>query len=233
MRSSEEWSRLGGGLIVVLALGTVLAVMAPRVLGLAAGPEVEIITALKRTEADGLSVMLPGVSTPLTGRTHRFARITVRLEPGGQRAEALATLDFNGKLGKTEISSLGVERVPFVQKDGVWAPEGSAAPRLAAVVAALEFRRRALEAGDTSALNRLVGRDAGVEGTQLDAVLALGRRRYQSQAWYIRMERDEAVVTERWRLEGVLPSRPVDEQGERSLSLLRDGDEFFFSPTLM
>lgn len=236
MRSTEDWSKLGGILIAALAVATAVAVLAPRMFGLAAGPEVEIITALKRTEGDGLSLALPGASQPLIGREHRFARITVRLEPGGKRAEALATLDFSGSLGDTEVSSLGVERVPFVLRDGRWEPEGLAAPRLAAVVAALEARRRALEAGDTEALARLKG-PAGDGGGSGDAglaeLLALERRRYTARAWYLRLERDEAVVTEHWRLEGQLPSRPVDERGERRLSLIRDGEEFLFSPALM
>jgi hypothetical protein len=237
VRTSEDWSRLGGILIAVLALVT-LAALGPGMLGLAAGPEVEIITALKRTERDGLSLSLPGLSQPLTAREHHFARITVRVEPGGQRAEALATLDFTGTLGDTEVSSLGVEQVPFVLRDGDWVPEGLAAPRLAAVVTALESRRRALEGGDMAALARLMGPagDAGgavgVGEPEGETLLALDRRRYRAGAWFIRLERDEAVATEHWRLEGHLPSRPVDQRGERRLLLLRHGQEFLFSSAL-
>lgn len=237
MRSSEDWSRLGGVFIAVMAL-IMVGVLAPRLLGIAAGPEPEIITALKETEQDGLELSLPGISTPLTSNTHYFARITVRVEPGGKRAEALATLDFVGTLGGTDVSSLGVEVVPFVLKDGQWQPEGLAAPRLAAVVTALEARRRALETGDSAALARLVAPAGeagvvGVGGPELEALLALERRRYRSGMWFIRLERDEARVTEHWRLEGVLPDRPVDQRGTRSLILRREGQEFLFSPALM
>ncbi len=237
MRTSEDWSRLGGVLIAALALAMTLAVLGPRVLGLAAGPEVEIITALKRTERNGLSLALPATPTPLTSREHRFALITVRVEPGGKRAEALATLDFTGTLGDTQVSSLGVERVPFILRDGDWVPEGLAAPRLAAAVAALEARRRALDTGDPAALTRLAGPvDGGgrvEEGAPaLELVLALERRRYRAEAWYLRLERDEARVTEHWRLEGHLPSRPVDDRGQRHLDLVRHGEEFLFSPVL-
>ncbi len=239
MKSTEDWSRLGGILIAGVAF-LALAILGPRVLGLAGGPEVEIITALKRTERDGLSLALPGIATPLTSRQHHFNRITVRVEPGGERAEALATLDFTGALGDTEVSSLGVEVVPFVLRDREWVPQGLEAPRLAAVVAALEARRRALEAGDTDALARLVAPagtvDAGgsgeVGGPELETVLALERRRYRSAAWFIRLERDEAVATEHWRLEGDLPSRPVDQQGERRMILVRSGQEFLFPSAL-
>ncbi|WP_224243387.1 hypothetical protein [Hyalangium gracile] len=243
MRSSEDWSRLGGILIAATAAITV-AVLAPRTLGLAAGPEPEIITELKSLEREGLELTLPGLPAPLTSRQAYFDRITVRVEPGGQRAEALATLDFTGSVGDTEVSSLGVEQVPFVLQSGSWSPAGAVAPRLAAVVVALEARRRALDAGDAEALARLTapsdgdaggGGDGGsvrVGEPDLETVLALKRRRYRADAWFIRLERDEALVTEHWHLEGDLPSRPVNQQGEGRLILVRRGEEFLFSSAL-
>jgi hypothetical protein len=244
VRSSEDWSRLGGIIIAALAIGTV-AVVGPRMLGVAAGPEAEIITEVKSRERDGLKLSLPGLPAPLTSRQAFFDRITVRVEPGGKRAEALATLDFTGALGDTEISSLGVEQVPFVLQSGSWELEGRLAPRLAAVVVALEARRRALEAGDTEALARLTappdgdgglepdaGGSVGVGQPERDMLLALKRRRYKAEAWFIRLERDEAAVTEHWHLEGDLPSRPVDQQGQSRLILQRRGEEFLFSSPL-
>jgi hypothetical protein len=234
VKSSEDWGRLGGILIAAIALAMV-ALLGPRMLGLAAGPEPEIITALKSFERDGLKLSLPGLAAPLTARELHFDRITVRVEPGAQRAEALATLDFTGTLGDTEVSSLGVEQVPFVLKDGSWGPEGSAAPRLVAVVLALESRRRALEAGDLTALARLMGPDGdagvavGAGDPEWEMLRALKKRRYRSDAWFIRLERDEAAATEHWHLEGDLPSRPVDQQGERKMILFRRGQEFLFS----
>lgn len=237
MSSSEAWSRLGGILIAVLAAGAAMVVLVPRWLGIAAGPEAEIITVLKSTEREGLSLALPGVGEPLMSREHHFARITVSVEPGGQRAVAWATLDFSGRLGGTSVSSLGVERVPFVRRGRDWVPEGLAAPRLAAVVRALESRRQALEAGNREALEGLLVRgaeaDAGGGEAELERVMALQRRRYRSEAWYLRLERDDVVASEEWRLEGQLPSRPVDEKGQRRLSLVRSGEEFLFSPGLM
>jgi hypothetical protein len=233
--SSERSSQLAGVFIAALALALVLAVLGPRFLGAAAGPEAAIITVLKRTERDGLELALPGVGAPLTSSKHHFSRITVRIEPGAERAEAWATLDFTGRMGPTEVSSLGVERVPFVRRQGEWVPEGLAAPRLAAVVGALEARRRALEAGDRSALRALVeaGEDGGEGGAAVEEVLALRKRRYRAQAWYIRLERDDAVASEHWRLEGELPSRPVDARGQRQHRLVRSGEQFLFSPSLM
>jgi hypothetical protein len=237
VRSTEDWSRLGGALIIVLAAAAAMVVLVPRLLGVAAGPEVEIITALKTTEREGLSMTLPGVREPLTSREHHFARITVNVEPGGERAVAWATLDFDGKLGPTVISSLGVERVPFVRRGREWVPENLAAPRLAAVVRALESRRRALEAGDRRALAglRAPGLEAHMGGgeAELERVMELQRRRYRAETWFLRLERDEAVASETWRLEGQLPSRPVDEKGQRRFSLIRHGEEFLFSSGLM
>lgn len=244
MRSTEDWSKLGGILIAALALA-MLAGVGPRVLGLAAGPEAEIITALKRLEKDGFELSLPGVPAPLKSRDLHYDRLAVRVEPGGQRAVVLATLDFVGSLGDTQLSSLGVEEIPFVLRDGDWRIEGRPVPRLAAVVVALEARRRALDAGDPEQLARLSasesedggtperdGGSVGVGEPDLETVLALKRRRYRAEAWFVRLERDEAVATERWRLEGDLPSQPVDRRGERQLNLLRHGEEFLFSLTL-
>lgn len=234
MRTAQDWSKLGGLFIAALAAATALAVLGPRLLGFAAGPEAEIITALKRTERRGLELTIPGASAPLLSREHHFARITVDVEPGGQRAVAFATLDFDGTLGDTTVSSLGVERVPFVRRDGSWEPETQAAPRLVGAVAALESRRRALDGGSREALGVLAGPEAvSPDGPELEQVLRLRQRRYRAEAWYLRLERDGAVATERWQLQGSLPERPVDARGERQLSLVRHGQEFLFSPALM
>ncbi len=240
MRSTEDWSKLGGILIAAIA-GAMLAGIGPRMLGLAAGPEAEIITALKRQEKEGITLSLPGATAPLKSREVHYSHLTVRVEPGAQRAVVLSTLDFTGSLGDTEVSSLGVEEVPFVLQDGDWRLEGRAAPRLTAVVEALEGRRRALEAGNPEELARLSvpegedggpgGHDGGSVGVgepDLETVLALKKRRYRAAAWFIRLERDEAVATEHWRLEGDLPSQPVDRMGERRLILYRRGEEFLF-----
>ena len=242
MKSSEDWSRLGGILIAVIAF-LMLAVLGPRLLGKAAGPEAEIIAALKGLEKQGFSISLPGAAAPLVSRDVHYERISVRVEPGAQRAEVLGTLDFTGTLGDTNVSSLGAEQVPFILRDGDWKPEQSAAPRLAAVVGALEARRRALEQGNAAALAPLWdlgaedggdggGGSVGVGEPELETVLALKQRRYRAEAWFLRLERDEAVVTEHWHLQGDLPSRPVDQQGERRLNLLRRGEEFLFSSAL-
>jgi len=234
VRSTEQWSRLGGLVIAGLAVAAACAVLVPRLLGFAAGPEAEVITALKEAESHGVSLEVPGAVAPLVSRTVRFARITVVVAPDGRSAEAMATLDFEGMLGATRVGTAGVERVPFVYRDGGWRPRTTIAPRLVAVVAALEARRRGVEAADAEVLSRLAGPGIpGPGGAEWDSLKSTRGRVYRAEAWYIRLEREDAVVTEHWRLQGSLPSRPVDTRGQRALSLTLHGDEFLFSPGLM
>jgi hypothetical protein len=222
---------------VVLIAGAVLAItvglLGPALLGAAAGPETEVITWLKRTEADGLVLEIAPGAQLRSGR-HYFDRIVVDVEPEQGRALATSTLDFEGKLGRTKVSSLGLEQAWFRPERGGWAPEESPAPILQAAVRALEARRRALEVGQTLELGRLSGgHSAPGDEEAVRAVLALERRRYHVAAWYIRSEREGVVVTEEYRVEGVLPDRPVDEKGLRRLRLEPKGGEFFFAGGLM
>jgi hypothetical protein len=247
-RAVEPRARRAGLLIAAAALALLLA--SPRLLSLSAGPRAEILTALKTMEHRGLTLRVPGAPQPLRSHALHFSRLSV--SPGEGRAVALAhaTLDFDGRLGTTTVSSLGVEQVPFAPTGAGlgaarWLPLGSAAPRLGAGVAALEARRQALESGDLQRLAALEGRSAAGAGAgdaparapaaaeALRQVLAVGERAYRVEAWYLRLERDEATVGERWRLTGTGPSGRVELRGERRLRLQRRGEEFFFSPGLM
>lgn len=212
------------GLAVLVVVGLAV-IWAPRLLGKVAGADTDVITLVKEAERDGLEIEL-GATGTLKGNKVSYQRITVTTEPDGTKATLLATLDFTGKLGRTEVSSLGVEKVSF-RKDGVdWHPEGSLAPRLAAVVVALEARRRAFAAGDRAALTRLSrGAALGDEG---EAWLALTERKLQVDAWFIRLERDEATVSEQYRLDGFGRDRPFRASGPKRLTLRASGGEFFF-----
>ena len=106
------------------------------------------------------------------------------------------------------------------------------APRLSAAVAALESRRRALEQGDERLLLALGGPDAGSDPV-LQRYLSLQAHSYRARAWYLRLDRDSADVTEDYRLVGNTPDRPVDEEGTKKLQMIRRGAEFFFSQGLM
>ncbi|MHB8878811.1 MAG: hypothetical protein ACYC8T_34355, partial [Myxococcaceae bacterium] len=97
--------------VVLLGGGGVL--VATRVLGFAAGPENEIITALKRAERDGIALSVDGAELPLNSKKLQFDRFTVRVDPAGKKALATATLDFTGSFGETTVSSLGVEQIGF------------------------------------------------------------------------------------------------------------------------
>src|SRR6185503_10253357 len=110
-----------------------------------------------------------------------------------------------------------------------WKPPEGFAPRLAAIVSALELRRRALDRADLEALAKLTGTPNPAPDADVQRVAQLTDRSYTVKAWYIRSERDEVLVTEEYRLVGSTPDRPIDEEGKRRLVLTRNGREFFFS----
>lgn len=224
----SEGQRLLGVLAVVVALGTVLAVFGGRLLGLAAGPEPEILTALKRAEAHPDTVQVGPLVKVLK---LSYQRLTVLVEPSGERALVTGTLDFEGQLGDsrlaTRVSSLGYERVPFALRDGTWEASEGWAPRLQKAVEALSARRAALEAYDVAALERLSGGvDGGLSG--LDTLAAMSGRSLKVQAWLLRSEPMGALVSEEAKLTGSLPDRPVEDTAPRRLRLTWDGAGFFF-----
>jgi hypothetical protein len=217
----------------VLVLGAAVFRFAPKLVGAVEGPEADMVGMLLRTEQNGLSLAVPGSATPLVSKHHHYDRVTVQTDMGARTAEAASTLDFTGSFGKVEVSSLGVEKTHFEYRDG-WVATQGLAPRLAAVVRALEARRRALEAGDEPALAQLMEAPGSVAADpDLRVLLALKERSYGVRAWYVRLDRDEATVGEDYRLRGELPDRPVDQEGKRTLTLKRRGAEFFFAKGLM
>lgn len=203
---SQLW-RFAGFLLATSALALAAVLLGPRLLG-AAGPEEEIITALKREEQRGLSVRLPFGT--LRSTALQYQRLSVTLGGASQTATVTGTLDFVGVLERpsspfpTAVSSLGLERQRWRLKDGVWAPEDGPVPSLSAVVAALEQRRALLSAAG----------DAGVT-----------HRVYRAEAWYVRSEREGATVSEDYHLEEDRRERPVDERGTTRFELtpLPDG----------
>jgi hypothetical protein len=210
--------------LVLLAGAAVAAVMVgllPKWLGAAAGPETEILTELKRAEGSGITLAVPRAGELVSTKVS-YQRISVAVS--GDHAVVTATLDFDGELGPTKVSSLGHERVPFALTGTGWEPEAGFAPRLTAVVAALERRRHALTEGDLSGV--CFDAEAG-QGTRadLEALLNVRNRALKARAWLIRSERDAVTVSEDYRLTGELPERPVDDLGTRRLLLTgaRDG----------
>ena len=217
-------------LLVASAAGlTAVALVVPKMLGAAAGAEVEVITELKTAESKGIELDV-GFADRLVSKRVNYQRISVAVN--GALATVSATLDFDGKLADTEVSSLGAERVPFELDGSWWQPREGLAPRLAAVVRALEKRRRALEKGDLSGL--CSGRADAGEGRELDDLLKVQQRKVKATRWLIRSEREDVLVTEEWRVLGTLPERPVDDRGVRRLTLQpAAGGQFCFPAGLM
>lgn len=230
---SDDARKLFLVLLAAAAVAAVLVGLLPKWLGAAAGPETEILTELKRAESHGITLEVPGAGE-LVSEKVSYQRISVTVS--GEHAVVTATLDFDGTLGATKVSSLGHERVPFVLTGTGWEPQAGFAPQLAGVVAALERRRRALTEGDVS--NVCFDGDAGqLTRADLEALLSVRNRSLSSTAWLIRSERDQVTVTEEYRLKGELPERPVDSLGTRRLLLQAastdGGREFCFPAGLM
>lgn len=230
-RGSAE-ARLIGAAVLLAAAITAAVLLAPSLFTLGAGPEVELITVIKKAESVGVELPVGDAGTLLSLHAF-FERMQVSVDPAAQTARVNCTLDFTGRLGAVEVSSLGLERIFFQLVDGDWVPTQGLAPRLVQVVWALELRRRALEAGDRAALARLApAPDGGALVPEVERILSLAARRYRAERWFLRFEREGVTVTEDFRLEGHTPHRPVDERG--SLRLFVDpGGEFFFPHGLM
>lgn len=231
-RGNDGWLA-GGFVLTVLAVVVASTVLLPKLLGAAGGPDSAILSALQKAQKRGFTAQVAGVSAPLESTELHWARITVAPDPEDRtRAEVVATLDFEGRLGRTRISSLGLERIAFVLRDGDWQPEQNLAPRLTRILSALEKRRQALEQGNLETLQQLA-KGGEKELESLAPMLELERRRYSALHWYLRSERHEVLVSEAYRLEGDLPDRPFDEKGDRRLTLEPRGQEFVFVGGLM
>ncbi len=184
--------RFLGFVAATAALGLTLAVLGPRLLGSAGGPGAEIVTQLKVLERRGFSHPFDG-GAMLHATSMQFERMSVQVDEVGTGARVSATLDFTGNLERlgepfrTQVSSLGLEQLTLRLIDGDWVSAEGEAPRLFGLLAALEARRRLLEKGDAGAMRRV----------------------YRADAWYIRSERDEVLVSEDWRV--------IDERGERAI----------------
>jgi hypothetical protein len=214
------------GLAVLAVLGVGVA---NRLLRFAAGPEAEILTALKQSEGASLRLDVDGAPVQLVSSRHAFDRIVVDVDPDGEGARVAATLDFVGRLGSTAVSSLGLERIRWRRADGEWIAPDGLAPLLAKVVGALERRRRALERGDLDAFAALVDGGGATADPDLERVRDVSDREYRAVAWYIRTERGQVLVTEEYRLLGQRGDRAVDESGARQLVLHEGRGQFLFS----
>ena len=220
----DEGQKLLGFVLAVVVVGLVFTVFGSRLLGAAAGPENELITLLKRQEQPGETFDAAGT---LKGQRVNYQRLSVIVAPDQQSATVSGTLDFTGTKDNVAISSLGFERVRFVKKDDVWKPVDGPAPRLNAILRALERRRRALQAGD-------IPQAEGLDVQEADRYRRIEQRQFTVDAWYIRSEKEGVEVSEDYHLVGRLPDRPVDEKATRRLSLVEDSrGEFLFPRGLL
>lgn len=191
-------------LTTLLALAAVtlgaagLVWLLPVLLGLAGGTVPEVASLLAEAARPPVTVAVPGTTSPLVGRALHFQRVTIA-EEDPDHARAVSTLDFEGSFGATRVSSLGRETTHFVRTASGWQLVGSVAPTLAAAVSALAARRLALQTADVEALASLhtdAGRGAALDEPALRARLAHPPRNGTAQAWYLRSEAGEVLVTE-------------------------------------
>jgi len=210
--------------------------LSPRLLDLAAGPDAAIRAALQQSESAGLSLKIPDSPAILVSRRLHFDRVTTHFDPQGVEAYALSTLDFEGTVDSIKVSSLGVERVLFERAGREWRPLRGFAPRLAAVTAALVARRDSLESADAERLERLAASPEVGRAVRQDElfrrVTSSPRPRYRVTAWYIRLDRDGALVTEEYQT-GAGDGRLREEKAIHRLTLERRGSEFLFSGSLL
>ncbi len=232
MKSEGRKALLFLAFVVVVSL--LLGLFGVRLLGFAGGPDVQIVAQLKETEGGELELPLPAGGT-LVLDEHFYERILVDADLEARRADVVATLDGQGKVGPVKVSTLGYERIPFVYADGQWRPEQGLAPRLVRALSLLEARRQALQDADFAALSKLSRSDEAALRTDpdLQRLSALQKRDVQAEAWYLRGERDEILVSEDFRIRGQTPDRPVDERGTRRLVVREQEGEFFFAAGLM
>jgi len=216
-----------GLLVAAVAIGA-LAYVIPRALDAAAGPESDILVAVKAFERKGIELKFSfGV---FTAQQLQYSRISVQLD-GADQATVRSTLDLNGKLSRpdgtvTLVSSLGIETVTVKKASGGWEPV-SPCPTIEAALRALEARRRAIESGEVGAVT------AAPPDAELSQWLRLKDRHLRATAWYLRNERDGLLVSEDFSLSGDSPDKPLVVTGTKRLTLKAKGAEFFFPQGLM
>ncbi|MFT3709242.1 MAG: hypothetical protein QM817_16505 [Archangium sp.] len=220
---NRELTRIFGFALVAIALTLVVAVLVESIFKRGGGPEGAIVTRLKGFESDGLKLATADGGL-LWAAKPGFQRISIQLDANGEGAEVTSTLDFTGTLDrgqKTKVSSLGLERARYELKRGDWVPVTNDAPRLMAIVSALEQRRDELERGAPLG-------DGGIPFPDVKLP-----RQYRAESWFIRSERETVEIAEDSRLIGTAPDRPVDEKRTTRLSLEEDGGLFRFPGGVM
>lgn len=170
--------------------------------------------ALATLSAAGYEVALDGaerLEVP-RGRIEGMAVTAVPLERG--RLVASGRISVEGRADGTPFSYLGDERFQVVCA-GACAVDGSPVPQLEEVLRRLLERRRALEQGDVEGLKALATPSGQKEIQAGDPTAAAAR---EARAWFIRVDRDVAIVGE---------AGPEGQQ--HKLVLQKEGDWRFVS----
>jgi hypothetical protein len=167
------------------------------------GPEGEIARVLEVRQS-GPAFTLDGKTLQL--HAAHFDRVLVK--PEGEGFTAVTTVDAEGTIDKTQVSYLGLERIPFVRIDGHWQPKEALLPALREVAELLSARRTALGTADAAALGELVSTTRWLDSTvtrevalaQLKDRIGDWAGRYEPTAWIVRVEREGAEVLEEYTL---------------------------------
>ncbi|WP_373044716.1 hypothetical protein [Vulgatibacter sp.] len=154
-------------------------------------PDTRAREAVAAAAAEGFSLPLDGATLDVP--PGRLTAISVTTAPLGEgKLRGFARISLEGRLDGMPVSYVGDERF-VVACAGRCALEGPPAPRLVALLEVLLQRRAALEAGDRERLASLAVPDARQQIARADLQAAAAR---PVAGWFIRIDRDEAMVGE-------------------------------------
>lgn len=157
-------------------------------------PDARARKAVAAAAADGFALPVDG--TTLEVPPGKLVATSVTTAPLGEgRLRTFGRVSLEGRLDGLPVSYVGDER--FVVRCAARCElEGSPAPRLVALLAVLDARRAALAAGDRQKLIELAVPDARPQLARADLRAAAER---PTAGWFIRIDRDEALVGEATR----------------------------------
>lgn len=170
-------------------------------------PDARARDAVAAASAEGFALRVDGATLDVPpGKLVATSVTTAPLDEG--RLRTFGRVSLEGRLDGTPISYVGDERF-VVRCAARCALEGSPAPRLAGLLEVLLARREALAAGDRQRLIDLSVPDARPQLARADLRAAAAR---EPGGWFIRIDRDEALVGE-----------AVKGGGQRQLILRSEG----------
>ncbi|MGC4121701.1 MAG: hypothetical protein QM765_45415 [Myxococcales bacterium] len=165
------------------------------------GPDAEIAQYLQAQGTASPRFAVPGGAEIVLTQVS-FDHVLVK--PEGEGFTAVGQVDAEGTYGgATQVSYIGLERVPFIRSSGRWVPKGALLPAMQEVATLLLARHAAEEARDPAAIERLVAKSWGDERVAREAALAsmkerlaAGPAKAQPKRWIVRVERERCEVLE-------------------------------------